>query len=85
MDRELLRLAAAMGLHVPDNMVEINLDILAGLSPEAGTSMQRDIAKGGSSEIEGLVYAVDELAEAYQVDMPVYHRVIEGLKARGLK
>ena len=47
--------------------------------------MQRDIAKGGSSEIEGLVYAVDELAEAYQVDMPVYHRVIEGLKARGLK
>ena len=85
MDRELLRLAAAMGLHVPDNMAEINLDILAGLSPEAGSSMQRDIAKGGSSEIEGLVYAVDELAEAYQVDMPVYHRVIEGLKARGLK
>ena len=50
----------------------LNLDILASLSPEAGTSMQRDIAKGGSSEIEGLVYAVDELAEAYQVDMPVY-------------
>ena len=85
MDRELLCLSEAMGLGVPADMVEVNLDILADLSPEAGTSMQRDIAKGGKSEIEGLVYAVEDMAAAYHVDMPVYHKIIEGLKARGLK
>lgn len=85
MDKELLRLSEAMGLGVPKDMVEVNLKILADLSPEAGTSMQRDIAKGGKSEIAGLVYAVEDMAAAYHVDMPVYHKVIEGLKARGLK
>lgn len=85
MDRELKALADAMGLGIRHDIVEVNLKILADLSPEAGTSMQRDIAKGGRSEIQGLVYAVADLARAYQVDMPVYTKVIEELKARGLK
>ena len=85
MDREYLKLAEAMGLGVPEDMVEINLKILDDLSPEAGTSMQRDIAKGGKSEIEGLVYAVEDMAAAYHVDMPVCHKVIQELKMRGLK
>ena len=58
--------------------------ILAGLSPESGTSMQRDIAQGRQSEISELVYAVEDMAAANGVEMPVYHRVIEELKARGL-
>ena len=45
-DKELLALSKAMGLDITENMVDVNLAILAGLSPEAGTSMQRDIAKG---------------------------------------
>lgn len=85
MDREYLRLADAMGLGVPEDMVEVNLKILDDLSPEAGTSMQRDIAKGGRSEIAGLVYAVEDMAAAYQAEMPVCRRVIQELKARGLK
>lgn len=84
MDRELLELSKAMGLDVPENMVETNLSILAGLSPESGTSMQRDIAQGRQSEISELVYAVEDMAAANGVEMPVYHRVIEELKARGL-
>ena len=85
MDRELLALSRAMGLGVPEDMVEVNLAILAGLTPDSSTSMQRDIAKGGRSEISELVYAVEDMAAAYGVPMPVYHRVIDGLKARGLK
>lgn len=84
MDRELLALSKAMGLGIPEDMVEVNLAILADLSPEAGTSMQRDIAKGRQSEISELVYAVEDMAAAYGVEMPVYHRVIEELKARRL-
>lgn len=85
MDRELCALAEAMGLGLRPDIVEVNLKILADLGPEAGTSMQRDIAKGGRSEIQGLVYGVADLAEHYQVDMPVYQKVIRELKARGLK
>lgn len=85
MDRELLTLSKAMGLGVPENMVEVNLAILADLSPEAGTSMQRDIANGKPSEISELVYAVEDMAISYGVRMPVYHRVIEELKSRGLQ
>ena len=85
MDRELLALSKDMGLGVPEDMVEVNLAILADLSPQAGTSMQRDIAKGRQSEISELVYAVEDMAATYGVEMPVYHRVIEELKARGLK
>ena len=85
MDRELLTLSKAMELDVPENMVDVNLAILADLSPEAGTSMQRDIAKGKQSEISELVYAVEDMAADYNVEIPVYHRVIQELKARGLK
>ncbi len=73
-----------MGLHFKKDIVKKNLQILDDLTPEAGTSMQRDIAKGHASEIQGLVYAVEDMAAEYQVSMPVYHRVIEELKARGL-
>ncbi len=85
MDRELLALAKAMGLDIPGNMTEVNLSILADLSPESATSMQRDIAKGRQSEISELVYSVEDMAAAYGVKMPVYHRVIEELKTRGLR
>lgn len=85
MDKELQKLAQAMGLELRDDVAELNLKILADLSPDAGTSMQRDIAKGGRSEIQGLVYAVEDMAAEYGVEMPVYRKVIQELKARGLK
>ncbi|MEH2956680.1 ketopantoate reductase C-terminal domain-containing protein [Candidatus Merdisoma sp. JLR.KK006] len=73
-----------MELGLQEDIAEANLKVLADLSP-AGTSMQRDIAKGGASEIEGLVYGVEKMVSAYGVDMPVYKRIIDELKARGLK
>ncbi len=84
MDRELERLGLAMGLIFREDVVKRNLQILDDLSPDAGTSMQRDIAKGHASEIRGLVYAVEDMAKEYHVEMPMYHKVIEELKARGL-
>lgn len=84
MDRELEQLGIAMGLAFQEDVVKRNLQILDDLSPEAGTSMQRDIAKGHASEIRGLVYAVEDMAAEYHVEMPVYHKVIEELKKRGL-
>lgn len=82
---ELKSLAEAMELGLQQDIVEANLKILDALGTEAGTSMQRDIAKGGMSEIQGLVYSVEEMAKNYHVEIPVYRKVIGELKARGLK
>ena len=53
-----------MELGLQEDIAEANLKVLADLSPQAGTSMQRDIAKGGASEIEGLVYGMEKMASA---------------------
>ena len=43
--REIVALSHAMGIEFAEDMVERNLKILAALSPEATTSMQRDVWK----------------------------------------
>ena len=46
--------------------------------------MQRDVKAGGPSEIDGLVYNVVRLARKYNVYMPAYEMVADGLRKRGL-
>ena len=41
--REIVALSHAMGIEFAEDLVERNLKILAALSPEATTSMQRDV------------------------------------------
>lgn len=75
--RELLELGRAMGIEYEKDLVKFNLDIIAGLQPDADTSMQRDIAAGGPSEADGLIHQVVEMGKAYKVPMPMYERVAE--------
>lgn len=56
------------------DLVQLNLDILADLSPEATTSMQRDVMAGKESEMDGLIFEVVRLGKKYRVDMPEYQR-----------
>ena len=53
--REIVALSHAMGIEFEEDLVERNLKILASLSPEATTSMQRDVIEGKRSEMDGLV------------------------------
>ena len=46
--------------------------------------MQRDIADGHASEIDGLIYEVVRLGEKYGVAVPTYTKVAEEMKKRGL-
>ena len=82
MMQEVTALAEAMGYGFDDDYVRINLDILSKLEPGADTSMQRDIAAGRSSEIDGLVYEVVRLGEKYGVPVPTYRTASELLKKR---
>ena len=56
--REIVALSHAMGIEFAEDLVERNLKILAALSPEATTSMQRDVMEEKCSEMDGLVYEV---------------------------
>lgn len=81
---EIDTLAEAMGLHFEADVVKTNLHILDALTPEASTSMQRDIKAGKSSEIDGLIYEVVRMGQQYGVKLPAYEKVAEELKKRGL-
>lgn len=78
--KEIDRLAEAMGIGFQVDIVKNNLAILDALSPEASTSMQRDIEAGKPSEIDGLIYEVVRLSGRYGVELPVYSRIAKALE-----
>lgn len=75
----------AMGITFDVNLAENAGNILDGLTPDATTSMQRDVAAGGKSEVDGLVHEMVRLGEVYHVDVPNYRRISEWVKARGIE
>lgn len=84
MVREISALADAMGCPFDHDVVPDDLAILDGIAPTATTSMQRDIADGHQSEIDGLIYEVVRLGGEYHVAVPTYAKVAEEMKRRGL-
>lgn len=80
--KEIQKIASAMAVELPENIVEINLQIMDDLAPTASSSMQRDIAAGKQSEVDGLIYQVVRLGKQYQVDVPVYEEIGEKLRER---
>ena len=83
--QEISDLADAMGIGFGEDIVRVNLDITEGLSPDMTTSLQRDVARGGSSEIEGLIYEVPRLAAKYAVSLPEYEKIASELRKRGIE
>ena len=82
--REIVALSHAMGIEFAEDLVERNLKILAALSPEATTSMQRDVMEGKCSEMDGLVYEVVRMGEEYKVDMPQYKKAAARFREQGI-
>ena len=81
---EISDIADAMGIGFGEDVVKINLEITEGLAPDMTTSLQRDVARGGASEIDGLIYEVPRLAAKYGVSVPVYEKITAELKERKL-
>lgn len=74
---EIKSLSDAMGIKLPDDIVEINLKIMDDLSPTATASMHRDIRDKKQSEIDGLVFEVIRLGKKYNIPTPVYEMIAE--------
>ena len=78
-------LANTIDIHFEEDIVKRNLAILDSLAPSATTSLQRDVALGSASEIDGLIYEVVRLADKYGVDADTYRKIAASLMEKGLK
>ena len=82
--REIVALSHAMGIEFEEDLVERNLKILSSLSPEATTSMQRDVMEGKRSEMDGMVYEVVRMGREYKVSMPQYEKAAACFREQGI-
>lgn len=74
---EISSLADAMGIPFKQDAVAENLNILDGLSPDTTASLQKDLKRGGNSEIDGILFEPVRLGKKYGVAVPCYEKVAE--------
>ena len=77
MVQEIKALSDALDASLPEDIVEINMNIMQGLVPTATASMHRDIRAGKQSELDGLVFEVVRMGTKYDVPVPTYERIAE--------
>lgn len=75
--KEIDALSKAMGITFTEDIITINLKIMDELAPDCTASMQKDINKGGQSEIEGLIYEVVRMGRRYGTAVPVYEKIAD--------
>jgi len=78
---ELDRVATATGVQLPPNSIDTIAQRIAGLAPDATSSMYADFQKGGKTEVEELTGDVIRLAQKAKVPTPVYDRMYNRLKS----
>ena len=80
MVQEIKALSDALDASLPEDIIEINMNIMQGLVPTATASMHRDIRAGKQSELDGLVFEVVRMGTKYDVPVPTYERIAEKLR-----
>ena len=75
LSRESAELGRRLGIDIPADLVEYNLKVIDSLDPHSTASMQKDMARGHESEVQGLLFDLIDAAEANGVDIPTYRMV----------
>jgi 2-dehydropantoate 2-reductase len=70
--REVIALAAARGVTLAPDALELTMKRYDGLAPESTASMQRDVMEGRPSELEAQVGAVVRLGAESNVPVPIH-------------
>ena len=73
-------LGKKLGVEFPEDPVSYNLKVIDKLNPESTASMQKDLARGHDSEIQGLLFDMIAAAEEQGIDIPTYRMVAEKFK-----
>ena len=77
LSRESAEIGRRSGVDFLEDPVAYNLKVIDKLDPHSTASMQKDIARGHESEIQGLLFDMIALGERLGVDMPTYHKVAQ--------
>lgn len=72
LSKEIDALANAMGIPFEEDIVAKNLHLLDTAAPDTTASMQKDLKKGKSSEIDGLVFEPVRLGKRFNVETPTF-------------
>jgi 2-dehydropantoate 2-reductase len=75
LSRESEEIGRRMGIALPDGLTASHLQVLDKLDPESTASLQKDIARGHESEIDGLLFRMIRTGEKLGVEMPVYRTI----------
>lgn len=75
LSQESAALGIKLGITFKENLTDYSLRVIDKLDPQSTASMQKDIAKGHESEIQGLLFDLIALAEENHIDVPTYHRI----------
>ena len=78
--REIVSVAEAKGVALPENMESETLKKCLSFTPESKTSMQLDFEKGGGNELEALTGYVCEEARKLGIAVPLYEGAYNKLK-----
>ncbi|WP_455592675.1 ketopantoate reductase family protein [Bacteroides sp.] len=70
-------LGKKLGIEFKENPVEYNLKVIDKLAPESTASMQKDMARGHQSEVQGLLFDMIAAAEEQGIDIPTYRMVAQ--------
>lgn len=73
--RESSALGKKLGITFREDPVTANLRVIDALAPESTASMQKDIARGHESEIQGQLFDMIKAAEEQGIDIPTYRMV----------
>ncbi len=80
LSRESAEIGRRLGITYTEDPIAYNLKVIDKLDPASTASMQKDIARGHESEIQGQLFDMIALGERLGVDMPTYYKVAEKFK-----
>ena len=80
LSQESAALGRKLGIAFKEDIVEYNLKVIDKLAPESTASMQKDMAKGHQSEVQGLLFDMIAVAEEQGIEVPTYRMVAEKFK-----
>ena len=74
-------LGKKLGIEFPEDLVGYNLKVIDKLDPQSTASMQKDMAKGHESEVQGLLFDMITAAEEQGIDVPTYREIAKKFRS----
>ena len=77
LSQESAAIGKQLGITFSEDPITYNLKVIDKLDPHSTASMQKDIARGHESEIQGMLFDMIELGEHLGINLPTYHKVAQ--------